>query len=75
MLGYAWAENPSLAIQFSSRFQNPKLNNEVRQLLLDNPEKAIEEPDALAILLGSSLPSDFYSRLKVFSVSGILNHR
>lgn len=68
MLEYAWAEGASLALQFSARFQIPQLNHEVRRLLLNFPEKAVEEPDALAFLLGSSLSNDVKSRLKVFFV-------
>lgn len=68
MLEYAWAEGPSLALQFSTRFQIPRLNHEVRLLLLNYPEKALEEPDALAFLLGSSLSNDVKSQLKVFFI-------
>ena len=41
------------------------LQREVRALLLERPEDAIEEPDSLQILLGPSLPLDLGSRLKV----------
>ena len=72
MLEYAWTENPSLAIQFSTRFQVPRLYSGIRWLLLNHAEKALEDPDALAILLGSSLQNDFHSQLKVLSLLGLL---
>lgn len=65
MLDCAWSENPSLAIQLSNRFQSPRLDREVRSLLLNFPQKAIEEPEALIILLEDSLPSDVNFQLKV----------
>ena len=61
----AWAENPRLAVQLASRFASPKLANEVRSLLLRHPERAIDEPDALQILIGASLPTDMSFQLKV----------
>lgn len=74
MLESAWIENPGLALQFSSRFQFPRLNSEIRSLVLKNSEKAIEEPDALALLLESSLPGGLNTRFKVFLVTRIFDH-
>lgn len=51
----AWLEHPGLAIQLSARFQSTKLRDEVRSLLSSSPERALDEPDALQILLGSNL--------------------
>lgn len=61
----AWAEHPGLAIQLNTRFQSQKLANDIRLLLLNCPEKAIEEPDALQILLGATMPTDVSFQLKV----------
>jgi phosphatidylinositol 4-kinase len=65
LLECAWLEDPSLAINFSTRFQSPRLMDEVKLLLTRFPEKATAEPDALKILLGNSLPSDFSVQMKV----------
>ena len=64
LLKVAWAEQPSLAIQMTSRFASARLANDVRTLLLRCPDSAIGEPDALQILIGSSLPSDISFQLK-----------
>ena len=61
----AWAEHPGLAIQLNTRFQSLKLANDVRSLLMNYPERAIGEPDALQIVLGSSMPADISFQLKV----------
>ncbi|KAI5866458.1 hypothetical protein GGS23DRAFT_550772 [Durotheca rogersii] len=60
----AWTENPSLAIELVSRFPIPAVQNEVRWLLLNFPDKAISEPEALPILLGGELPPDVRFQLK-----------
>jgi phosphatidylinositol 4-kinase len=65
MLRIAWAESPGLAIQLATRFSTAKLSNDIRNLLLSFPEKAIDEPGSLEILFGSALPSDVSSQLKV----------
>jgi phosphatidylinositol 4-kinase len=61
----AWAESPSLALQLISRFPSARLQKEIRWLLLNFPDKAISEPEAVHILLGGSLPSDVNYQLKV----------
>lgn len=61
----AWAEEPSLAIELCTRFQSARIHKEVRSLLLIHPEKAVYEPEALPVLIGSSLPADLPSQLKV----------
>jgi phosphatidylinositol 4-kinase len=61
----AWAENPSLAVHLVQRFQSKKLSDDVRWLLLNFPQKVLNEPESLEILLGLSLPSDVSFQLKV----------
>ncbi|GBF61021.1 phosphatidylinositol 4-kinase [Trichophyton mentagrophytes] len=64
LLRLAWNENPSLALQLGSRFPSAKLRTDIRWLLLNFPEKALKEPNALEILLGSALPEDVSFQLK-----------
>ncbi|KAK3715278.1 Phosphatidylinositol 4-kinase stt4 [Vermiconidia calcicola] len=65
LLHAAWAVDPRLAVQLGVRFSNSnQLTSEVRGYLLRQPEKVIDEPDALYLLLGSSLPSDVKEQLK-----------
>ncbi|KAL4880003.1 hypothetical protein BJY04DRAFT_192115 [Aspergillus karnatakaensis] len=64
MLRIAWAESPGLAIQLAMRFPSGKLSSDIRKLLLNFPEKAIDEPSSLEILFGSALPSDISFQLK-----------
>jgi phosphatidylinositol 4-kinase len=61
----AWDESPGLALQLIKRFPFPRLVTELRWLLLNYPQRAMDEPDALQILLGSSLPNDVTFQLKV----------
>ncbi|KAG6249440.1 hypothetical protein E4U24_002125 [Claviceps purpurea] len=61
----AWQQDPSIAIEMSTRFQFPRLQREVRQLLLSSPEKAIADPEALPVMFGGHLPDDVNSQLKV----------
>ncbi|WEW60107.1 phosphatidylinositol-4- kinase [Emydomyces testavorans] len=63
-LRLAWAENPNLAIQLVSRFSTQKLQNDVRWLVFNFPEKALDEPDSLGVLLGPALPEDVTFQLK-----------
>ncbi|KAL6716283.1 Phosphatidylinositol 4-kinase stt4 [Lecanora helva] len=60
----AWIQDPSLAIQLASRFTSPKVASEVRSLLLRFPEKAIGYPEALQVLIGTSMPPDVQLQLK-----------
>ena len=64
MLRIAWIESPRLAVQLQTRFQLPSLTREVRWLLLNSPEAAIGEPDALQIMLENGLPTDVSYQLK-----------
>ena len=61
----AWAESPSLAVHLASRFPYPRVQNEVRWLLLNFPAKAVEEPEAIPILIDGALPEDVSFQLKV----------
>lgn len=60
----AWEISPSLAVHLTARFRSAKVHKEVRVLLLNFPEKAIEEPDALPILLDNALQNDVSFQLK-----------
>jgi phosphatidylinositol 4-kinase len=64
LLRLAWAESAGLAIQMATRFPSPKMQDDVRLLILNFPEKAIEEPSALEIMFDNSLPEDVNSQLK-----------
>ena len=64
LLRLAWAESPSLAMQLATRFPSVKIQNDIRWLLLNFPEKALDLPDALEIILGPSLPNDVSFQLK-----------
>jgi phosphatidylinositol 4-kinase A len=63
----AWAENPSIALELVSRFGSVKTRDLVRWQILNFPQKVIDEPDALELLLGNSLPHDVSFQLKVAS--------
>ncbi|KAK4546096.1 hypothetical protein LTR36_002233 [Oleoguttula mirabilis] len=65
LLSTAWNEDPRIAVQLATRFpHSDTLQREIRWYLLREPEKAIDEPDALYIMLGSSLPTDVAVQLK-----------
>jgi len=62
-------ENPSLAVHLAQHFNSTIVTSELRWLLLNFPEKVLDEPDALEMLLGSSLPNDVSFQLKVLLAS------
>lgn len=64
MLKTAWEESAALAVQLHARFSSPILMRELRSLILNSPQAAMEVPDALQILLGSCLPVDVSYQLK-----------
>ncbi|RAH69024.1 1-phosphatidylinositol 4-kinase STT4 [Aspergillus aculeatinus CBS 121060] len=64
LLRLAWNEHPGLAVQLSTRFPSAKLKNDVRWLMLNFPEKAIDEPEGLELMFGTNLPTDVSSQLK-----------
>lgn len=60
----AWTESPGLAIQLMTRFANESLHRDVRFLLLNFPDKAMHEANAVQPLLGDKLPTDVSFQLK-----------
>ncbi|KAK4245632.1 hypothetical protein C7999DRAFT_42852 [Corynascus novoguineensis] len=60
----AWAESPSLAVHLASRFPYPRVQREIRWLLLNFPTKAVAEPEAIPILIDGALPDDVSFQLK-----------
>ncbi|TKA26301.1 hypothetical protein B0A50_05080 [Salinomyces thailandicus] len=61
----AWLEDPRIAVQLATRFpDSDRLHQDIRSYLMREPEKAVGEPDALYLLIGSSLPSDVKNQLK-----------
>lgn len=69
MLYLAWTEDPGIAIQLAVRFPSARLRNDVRRLLLNSPEKALDEPSGLEIMFGLALPADVSFQLKVCLLS------
>lgn len=70
----AWAENPAIAVQLINRYNTPTLKGELRWMILNFPEKVLDEPDALEVLLGLSLPSDVSFQLKVSYNTSLHDH-
>ena len=68
-------EHPGLAIQLAARFPSAKLTSNVRWLLLNFPEKALDESAGLELLFGTSLPQDVSFQLKVCSLRCISEYR
>ncbi|ODA81921.1 hypothetical protein RJ55_00426 [Drechmeria coniospora] len=60
----AWLQDPAIAVELATRFHSPRLHREVRALLLNTPEMAIFEPEALPLMFGGQLPDDVNSQLK-----------
>lgn len=69
----AWLENPSLATQLVTRFPSDQLHRDVRFLLCNFPDKALNEPDAINLLLGDGLPQDLSFQLKYLLVWSPVN--
>lgn len=65
LLKTAWTESASLAIEIALRSHSQRIQNEVRWQLVNSPEKSLDEPEALQLLLGNSLPGDVSFQLKV----------
>jgi len=70
----AWDENPLIAVHLPKRFQNQRLNTEVRFQVLNFPQRVLGEPDAIEILLGKQLPNDVTFQLKVCNVTTLSYH-
>ncbi|KAL1304624.1 hypothetical protein AAFC00_003589 [Neodothiora populina] len=64
LLKVAWTENTSLATQLALRSHSPRVQAEIRWQLVNHPERALDEPEALQLLLGTSLPNDVSFQLK-----------
>ncbi|TQV95772.1 hypothetical protein V2A60_000947 [Cordyceps javanica] len=60
----AWYQDPAIAVELATRFHYPRLRSDVRRLILTSPEKVIDEPEAIPLLIGSQLPDDVKSQLK-----------
>lgn len=71
LIKVAWAESPKLAIQLAFRYPSPLVQSQVRWHLVNFPEKALDEPDALQLLLGPALPGDISFQLKVSLVAPV----
>lgn len=65
LLKTAWMEDASLAVQIAIRSHSPRIQGEVRKFLVNCPEKALGEPEALPLLLPGNLPADLSFQLKV----------
>jgi phosphatidylinositol 4-kinase len=61
----AWFVSTSLAISLATRFHSAKLHMDVRSLLLDDPLRAINDPEGLNILMGREYQGDLTWQLKV----------
>ncbi|RMD43915.1 hypothetical protein DV735_g1178, partial [Chaetothyriales sp. CBS 134920] len=61
----AWAESPALAIQLVPRYSAlDSIRNDVRFLLTNFPQRALDDPYAVDLLLGDSLPGDLSFQLR-----------
>ncbi|RMZ89109.1 hypothetical protein DV736_g3660, partial [Chaetothyriales sp. CBS 134916] len=61
----AWAESPALAIQLVPRYTSlDTIRRDVRFLLSNFPQKALDDPYAVDLLLGDSLASDLSFQLR-----------
>lgn len=60
----AWNQNPLLAIQIALRAQSSFITKEVRSLILRYPDKAIDEPEAVQILLKDGLSKEVLPQLQ-----------
>lgn len=54
----AWWQDPAIALELATRFPSPRLQRDIRFLLLTMPEKAVSEPEALHLIFGGLLPED-----------------
>ena len=65
----AWFVSPSLAISLATRFHSARVHTDVRNLLLADPLKGINDPEGLNILMGGEYQSDLTWQLKVCTFS------
>ncbi|KAH6898896.1 hypothetical protein B0T10DRAFT_122905 [Thelonectria olida] len=54
----AWWQDPAIAIELATRFPYPRLQRDIRFLLLTMPEKAVSEAEAIPLIFGGFLPED-----------------
>jgi len=65
MISTAWNEDPRIAVQLATRFpHSARLHQEIRSYLIREPQKAVDVPDALYLMIGSSLATDIKTQLK-----------
>lgn len=64
VLPAAWAEDPAIAVQLVKRFQSPRLEADVKNLILRFPEKVVDQPDAVQVMLGDKISSGLSFQLK-----------
>ncbi|KAH8148148.1 uncharacterized protein LAJ45_07912 [Morchella importuna] len=64
LLPAAWHENPAIAVQLSKRFQSPRLEQDIRRLVTTYPEKVVDQPDAVQIMMGDKIASGLGFQLK-----------
>lgn len=64
VLPAAWAEDPAIAVQLVKRFQSPRLEADVRRLIRTFPEKVVDQPDAVQIMLGDKISGGLGFQLK-----------
>ena len=64
LVSAAWSTDPGIAVQLATRFHSEPLHQAIRWQIVNFPEEAVEEADALDILLGPSMPVDVTSHLK-----------
>lgn len=64
VLPAAWQEDPAIAVQLAHRFPSERLRLELRNLILEYPEKAMHVPDAAQIMLGDRLSANTFFQLR-----------
>ncbi|OBT81912.1 hypothetical protein VE02_09422 [Pseudogymnoascus sp. 03VT05] len=64
LVNTAWFVSPSLAISLVTRFHSARVHTDVRNLLLADPLRGINDPEGLNILMGREFQSDLKWQLK-----------
>jgi hypothetical protein len=65
MVRLAWDIDPRLAVQMPNRFKLAVVENELRNLVINNTLDVVNDPEALVILLGERLTPTKRLDLKV----------
>lgn len=60
----AWYQDPAIAVELATRFHYPRVHSDVRRLILNAPEKVIDEAEAIPLMIGGHLPDDVNTQLK-----------